>query len=349
MNCSSRRSFLLKSVTSAFCVGGLPRLLPAGQQSANNDDRDLVTPAGQRAIQRGLVYLAAGQHADGSFGSENRYTRNVGITGLCGMALRVSGRFKANVAKGVDFVLSKMQADGLIIAKESRSHGPMYGHAFATQFLAEVARENGREDLLVALKKAVKLIVASQNDEGGWRYLPKSRDADLSVTVCQVLALRAARAAGLDVAKPVLDRATDYVKQCQNDDGGFRYQLSSASKSVFPRSAAAMTALYLAGIDDRPRLERGRDYLNKYLPSGNIPGGQSHYFYGHYFAARAMREIGGEHRRRWYAAIRDELVEHQSEDGSWLDNRTRCSEYATAMACLILQTTQAIPRHPPKR
>lgn len=50
------------------------------------------------------------------------------------------------------------------------------------------------------LKAAVKLIVSTQNDEGGWRYEPKRQDADISVTICQVMALRAARNAGIDVA-----------------------------------------------------------------------------------------------------------------------------------------------------
>ena len=46
---------------------------------------------------------------------------------------------------------------------------------------------------------AVRCIQNAQNREGGWRYLPGAEDADMSVTVCQVMALRAA-AAGLAIA-----------------------------------------------------------------------------------------------------------------------------------------------------
>ncbi len=73
--------------------------------------------------------------------------------------------------------------------------------------------------------KAVRLIVDTQNDEGGWRYQPERREADISVTICQVMALRAARNAGVYVSNETIDRCTAYVKQCQNSDGGFAYML----------------------------------------------------------------------------------------------------------------------------
>ena len=43
------------------------------------------------------------------------------------------------------------------------------------------------------LAKAVKLIRNTQNAQGGWRYQPRRTEADISVTICQVMALRAAR------------------------------------------------------------------------------------------------------------------------------------------------------------
>ena len=102
----------------------------------------------------------------------------------------------------------------------------------------------------------MKLIVKSQNKEGGWRYLPKPGDADLSVTVTQLMALAAARDAGVDVPKEAIDRAIDYVKKSQNSDGGFRYLLQGGT-SGFARSAAAVTALYRAGAGRLRRDSQG--------------------------------------------------------------------------------------------
>src|SRR5262249_31695517 len=81
-------------------------------------------------------------------------------------------------------------------------HGPMYGHGFATLFLREaygmVHAKLLREEMRAKLRLAVNLILSAQrfNDEKAWRYEPTSRDADLSVTICQIMALRSARNAG---------------------------------------------------------------------------------------------------------------------------------------------------------
>jgi hypothetical protein len=190
-------------------------------------------------------------------------------------------------------------------------------------------------ELREKLAKAVKLIISVQNDEGGWRYDPHPRDADFSVTVCQVLALRAARNAGIHVPRETIDRCIRYVKRCQNDDGGFRY-LVQGGQSAFPRSAAALVALYSAGIYEGPELEKGLKYLMQHIPRGSALSRQEHFFYGHYYAVQAMWHARGEYWAAWYPAIRDALVARQREDGSWTD--AICSEYGTAMACLILQT-----------
>jgi uncharacterized protein YfaS (alpha-2-macroglobulin family) len=184
------------------------------------------------------------------------------------------------------------------------------------------------------LVKAVRLILDTQNEEGGWRYRPVRRDADISVTICQIMALRAARNAGIYVSNDAVDRCTDYVKRCQNPDGGFAYMLPGG-ESAFARTAAGVVALYSAGIYDGDELRRGLDYLAQRLPTDHSEGIESNFFYGHYYAALAMWQAGGDYWRRWYPAIRDVLLARRSDDGSWFDQI--CPEYGTAMACLILQ------------
>ena len=87
-------------------------------------------------------------------------------------------------------------AVGLHRVARSATHGPMYSHGFGTLFLAEAYGMTHRPEIREKLQKAVRLIVDSQNVEGGWRYQPVRRDADLSVTICQINALRAARTPG---------------------------------------------------------------------------------------------------------------------------------------------------------
>lgn len=300
---------------------------------------DMITPAAQKAIDKGLAYLAERQHDDGAFGSGG-YSRNVAVCGLAGLAFMSAGStpgrgpYGRHVAKCVDFILAHTQQGGFIVVPDSSSHGPMYGHGFAALFLAEAYGMTMRADIREKLAKAVELIVQTQNPDGGWRYQPVPRDADISVTICQVMALRAARNAGIFVPRETIDRCIDYVKRSQNPDGGFMYMIQGG-QSAFPRSAAGVVALYSAGVYEGPEIEKGLEYLMNYLPQGGAFSRESHYFYGHYYAVQAMWHAGGKHWNQWYPAIRDELTARQRDDGSWTDSI--CPEYGTAMAAIILQ------------
>ena len=316
-----------------------------GSKSGTGSAKKLMTPRTLATIDRGLQNLVRTQNDDGSFGRYGAYQHNVGVAALGGMALMASGshpdrgRYGKQVTRSVDFILANSRPDGFIISPgQNASHGPMYGHGFATLFLAEVYGSSPRDkDVRRALKNAVELIIKSQNDDGGWRYQPRPFEADISVTVCQIMALRAARNAGIAVPRETVDRCTKYVKRCQNPNGGFRYRLASRPESEFPRSAASIVALNTAGIYDGPEIQRGLSYLNSFVPRGRGVRYPTHYYYyGHYYAAQAMWQAGGDHWMRWYPAIRDQLVASQEPDGAWRD-RNISDAYSTAMSLLVLQ------------
>jgi prenyltransferase beta subunit len=333
----SRRHFI--GAAALACAAGPASLLRSAEDDPEKTAADFITPAAERAIDKGLAYLAERQHEDGSFGSGG-YARNVAVCGLAGMAFMSGGStpkrgpYGKQVQQSVDFLLAQTQDSGFIVVPDSSSHGPMYGHGFATLFLAEAYGMTMRGEIRDKLSKAINLIVETQNAEGGWRYQPQRRDADISVTICQVMALRAARNAGLFVPRDTIDRCIDYVKRSQNPDGGFMYMIQGG-QSAFPRSAAGVVALYSAGVYEGPEIEKGLQYLMGFLPRGGAFSRESHYFYGHYYAVQAMWHAGGKYWSDWYPAIRDELLARQRDDGSWPDSI--CAEYGTAMASIVLQ------------
>lgn len=303
---------------------------------------ELIAPA-KPAIEKGLKYLALNQQEDGTF-SGRGYGRNAAVVALSGMAWLASGStpgrgpYGEQVGRVADYLLEHCDESGFISVEGAMSHGPMYEHGFATLFLAEVYGMSPRDDVREKLVKAIDLIVRTQNNEGGWRYQPRRADADISVTICQIMALRAARNAGIKVPSETVDKCVEYVKKCQNADGGFRYMLQGGGESAFPRSAAGVVALHSAGVYEGNEIERGLAYLDQFLPQGDRRGRMSqdgHFFYGHYYAVQAMWQAGGERWNRWYPAIRDQLVKQQQADGSWIDPVG--VEYGTAMATIILQ------------
>ncbi len=319
------------------------RPLFAGRDSSQDTEKsaaEMLTPKTAQAVKKGLEYLASRQQEDGAFGSGG-YGRNVAVCGLAGMAFLAAGstpgrgHYGKQVDRLIDFILAQASESGFINVPNAAMHGPMYGHGFATLFLAECYGMTQRADIREKLSKAVQLIVNTQNPEGGWRYQPHPDEADISVTVCEVMALRAARNAGLYVPRQTMAKSIEYVKKCQNEDGGFMYMLTGGP-SLFPRSAAGVVALYSAGVYEGPEIDKGLDYLVTQMPRGDDFSHESHYFYGHYYAVQAMWLAGGDYWKRWYPAIRDALLKRQSDDGSWLEPSVG-NEYATSMACIILQ------------
>jgi hypothetical protein len=304
---------------------------------------DEITRESRAAVDKALAYLASRQQPNGGFGSNYGSTEgHSGITALAGLAFMSSGslpnrgKYGQNVQKGLEFIMSSAQESGLISA--DNSHGVMYGHGFATLFLGEIYGMTGDEDVKEKLQRAVRLIERTQNAEGGWRYSPVPLDADISVTITEIMALRAARDAGIKVERSVIEMAIKYVRSCQNPDGGFNYQANQGSGSAFPRSAAGVASLYYAGIFDGSDLNRGLDYLKQGGGRGDRFANDvgSFYFYGHYYACQVMFLAGGEYWAAYYPAIREQLIKRQNKTtGAWSGEAGE--DYATAMALIILQ------------
>jgi prenyltransferase beta subunit len=327
-----------------------------------------ITEAHEAAVARGLEWLERHQRPDGGWEGEvgfklnttYRVTRegetHVGVTALAGMAFLAGGHLPGRGQYGVlldrciDFVLGCVQEDGYITHAGTR----MYSHAFATLFLAEVYGMTHREEVRFKLQKAIDFIVKSQNEEGGWRYVPLARESDMSIFVCQSLALRAARNIGVRVPKSTVDRAINYVvasavvdnpqrsrmRSYRNDIGTFRYQIEDSSRSTFPLTAAGVTALHGLGIYSHDLIVKGIEFLNAELGDFNTRYGEhEHYFfwYGHYYGVQAMYSRGGHDWVNYFTRLREFLLRKQDPDGSW-DNQTGPGEaFGTAMAVLILE------------
>ncbi len=353
-----RRTFLTRGAGAMLGLAGSGALLRSLAQDGNPAD-GMINDRARNAIAPSLAWLARQQQQTGAFGTGG-YSGNVAVTALCGLALMAGGnqpgrgQYGDNVTRALRYILSRSERQTGLVSSGGPFgiQGPMYGHGFATLFLAEVygmVNERAlRDELRAALGRAINLIVTSQNREGGWRYVPNSNDADLSVTICQIMALRAARNAGIAVPASTARRCTEYVKRCQDlNTGGFRYQAGFGGGPGFARTAAGVVALNSAGIYlESPRdgelVRRGLDYLDRSRPGARGGGGflnaemQFHYFYGHYYAVQAMWLAGGDYWRRWYPAIRDELLRDRRAEGFWQQN-TMCQHYCTAMALIILQ------------
>lgn len=354
-----------------------------GEEQANDSRSDsgssiVVTNEQVIAVDRGLAWLADHQSEDGGWvakigfklNNDFRYTADdkghLGVTSLACMAFLAGGhlpgrgKYGPNVDRGLQFVLSKVQDDGYITYGGTR----MYDHAFATLFLAEVYGMTRREDVKKKLQKAVDFIVKSQNQDGGWRYEPYSTESDMSIVVCQVVALRAARNIGIRVPKSTVERAARYVVDSAvtrdgaidngmqypgmnslSEIGTFHYQKDVHSRSSFPLTAAGVTALHGLGIYSDELIKKGLDYLSRNLTSFNempAPGfevsrGHYYFWYGHYYGVQAMYTAGSPYWEPYFEELRAKLLAIQRPDGSWPNDVGPGPAFGTAVAVLILE------------
>lgn len=328
-----------------------------GQSAAGGRDAALVTSEAQAAIDRGLAFLAQAQFADGGFSPDSvGGGAAVGVAALAGLALLAGGhhpgrgRYGLAVSRVVDYLLAAATGPtpGLLASAEAQrpvAVGPnphaMYSHGFACLCLSEASGtlpDPARQRRVEAvLERAVAYTVRAQAADGGWRYGPQPPFSDVSVTAAQLMALRAARNAGLYVPKRVIDAGAEFLQSCQQPDGGFAYTRTGAA-SAFARSAAALVGLFSAGRYAGPPVERALRYLARFLPvrplaAREVPPG--YYFYGHYYAALAMWTAGGGRRGEWFPAARDDLLA-KARTGVWTDP-TYGPAYATAMSLIVLQ------------
>ena len=301
-----------------------------------------ITPQAETVVKGSLKWLASKQQPGGVWVPGKNSTAFTSFALMAFMAaghLPDEGEYGKHVARGLKYVTDAARPDGLICAPNDQN--PMYTHGIATIALGEAYGQTRDPAIRPKLQRAIKLIVDSQNAEGGWRYQPFKDQADISVTVLQVVALRVAKNSGLDVPQVTIDKAVEYVRKCYNkDQGGFNYQ-AHGGKAGFARTAAAIYSLQVCGQYDDPLVMAGSKYLfDKYKDD------REWFTYGMFYAAPAQYMIGGDAWKRWYTQASEELlksVKRERDMHYWtpIGSNGQNDVYATSVYTMIL----AMPYH----
>lgn len=339
-----RRPACVLAVVALVPLAFLPA--PADDEELLRERPELVTSRVEKSINRGLNWVRSNQNGDGSWTAQGGAYQAC-MTSLAGMALLGSGStstrgpYSKNIARSVDYLLSKcVRSTGLICAPQEYSRS-MYGHGFSMLYLASVygmEQDLGRQARIKkALKKGITLTARSQSAAGGWLYTPDSGGDEGSVTVTQVQALRACRNAGITVPKATIEKAIKYIEKSQQPDGGIAYRVGMVGSRP-PITAAAVAVLYNAGEYDSPMAAKALAYCKKNIAIDEGAGGGfwGHYYYSHLYMSQAMYQSGEKDWSFYYPKISKALLSKQEGDGSW--NEASVGKiYGTAIALTILQ------------
>lgn len=342
---SARRRITARLLTWVL-IRLVPVLAATGAALPALDLADQMIPAAKISVDKALAFLANNQRDDGSFndwgGGASGIVAGIQIAFMAAGHVPGEGAYGHVTAKATQYLLSCAQTNGLLYRPESGGP-PMYNHGLATLALAEVWGMTADPRVRNAVQKAVDLICSSQNQKGGWRYQPKISDDDLSVSVMQLMALRAARDAGIAVPKEVIDAGIDYVKRCHNPksqgkDGGFGY--TPGGGSGLARTGAGVTSLQVAGDYRSSEVQEGVEYLLGCQPLGKREEENGEFrWYGLYYAtagiylSQSIGTWGKNAWAQWYPAVVKQLTAEQKPEGKWEGPH---GLYPTAMGVVIL-------------
>jgi hypothetical protein len=310
------------------------------------------SPASELAVERGLAWLAAHQHADGGW----RFDLD---SGPCAGRCRHGGNDKSTTAATALALLpflgagetpltgphGPVVADGLAYLRSRAiasphgadlQEGSLYGQGLAAIALSEAAAMTGDPDLKAAAQAAIDFIVHAQHPRGGWRYYP-GQPGDTTVVGWQWMALKSGQMAGLDVPPETLERAGEFLDSVQSDDGAaYGYQRGDAR----PTSTAIglLCRMYSGWRRYDTRLVRGIERLAERGPSYDD-------MYFNYYAAQVLHHQDGKHWPAWNEQLRKHLVQSQAtrdhEAGSWQFNDRHTAPGGrlcdTALAVMILE------------
>jgi hypothetical protein len=338
-----------------------PTLRPGSFDARTGKARDLALSTGggtkesEQAVARGLKWLAKNQHAEGKWQLDGAYPDPGAANDVAGTAFGLLPLLAAGYTHKADpnnpFDRPVQKGLAFLIRRQNRRTGEfgqgMYAHALAT---IAVCEDYGMtKDPLVrqAAQKAVDYIVQAQHEGGGWRYAP-SQAGDTSSTGFQIMALTAARTAGLNVPKDTLKNAAAYLDSVTDgDDEGCGYTGRGSTRNM-----SAVGILCRQHLSDwgpkHPRLNKA---VNNHL--NNAPPGTVSDMYYYYYATQVMHHLGGPSWKGWNENMRDRLVASQVKDGdlagSW---DSRGDPYSAAggrlmQTSLSLLTLEIYYRHVP--
>ena len=310
-------------------LGFLLLILHAGAQEIFEQENDQFVRSLDDSYVRGLLFLQSTQNEDGTW-SDSSYGSQPGVIGMAVLAFLSRGddpefgTFSKALNKAVQQVLKQQNGVTGYIGTS------MYNHGFATLALAEYYGLTNDSAIGPALKKATNLIVSAQktNPKGAWRYSPESKDADTTVTGAQMVALFAARNAGIEIPDDAISKGKKFLLECQDEKGGFGYTGNSGAN--LPRTAIGSLILALDKDTKSDAFQKSIDYLRENARFGD----QGHKFYSLYYTAQAMFRSTAEDWNKWNLENVRQLQAKQSENGSW--NGNYGNTFATSAALLSM-------------
>lgn len=327
---------------------------------------DDVTPEGEDAVNRALLWLAEHQEPDGSwlagkYEGKSHAVQHPGSTTAIALLpflgaghTETHGEYQDTVRRGIRYINQRMATHpGL---KEKPQFGRNYGSAIVLMALSE-ASMFGSSSITAHHADIIASELLEQFDEGpgeGWLYT--SGGDDLSVSGWIALGLKSAMMAHLPVmqtpeAKRVLATYSHWVDQEMTDPktGEARYRMGGGFKTPSMMWVGMFQKQFLGFPLNDPFLEKATENTLEILKTDRVIGGHlPGDVYQVYYGTLASFQQGGLLWDRWNKAMVPTLTASQLPGdpkelgGSWNPTKGHTADvggrvYTTAMMALCLE------------
>ncbi|MGD9720426.1 MAG: hypothetical protein AB7O59_06660 [Pirellulales bacterium] len=326
------------------------------------------TKASERAVAAALNWFARHQNADGSWGlggfvqhcdgtactGPGNVQSDTGATALAllpflaaGQTQNTKGPYRRTVQLGLEWLIRQQKQNGDLHGSAAL-HTQMYSHGLCAITLCEAYALTKDSRLRIAAEGAIRFIEAAQIPAtGGWHYEPppKYMIGDTSVVGWQVMALKSAQMAGLEVSPAAIEGAHKWLKLVAKgpNKGLFSYNLEQPERPSMT-SVGLLCTQYLGAKRDDPAIQEGIGYLMARLP--DIKARDTYYWY---YATQVMHNVPGPQWDTWNRQMRRVLIDtqvkegcaagswdpHQPQPDPWRDQGGRIM--VTSLCCLTLE------------
>ena len=313
-----------------------------------------------QVIERGLEYMLREQRKDGSWRNvqgQFEFRNCITVIGLMSLmpwtdqgGARVA-EARTRARKFIDaWTDARPSAEGMII----------WDHLFSVFLYSRLSTEATdpavKKECVKRARRGVRALEEVQRTAGTWTYIGAGPSSFTTGGV--LVALWEAKQAGVKVDQEVVDRGIEGMLKMKSDEGTYYYSDQSSSdfddgspKGAAGRMAVCYLAEFLWGKCDLAKLtwaldafieHRGRlNKARKGVDWHTLPHAIASYFffYDYWFASMAMLKLPEADRPKYLTAIRNDLLQINEVDGSWVDTHLFGKPYGTAMALMILKNT----------
>ncbi len=311
---------------------------PFGSRTGAQRTRLLIETGGtkqtEQAVQGALIWFARHQNPDGSWSLNQHVCKdgnctcsgagevqsNTAATAFAllpylaaGQTHLSEGKFQQTIKRGLEWLIAHQDLQtGSLVAKGDEQI--MYSHGIAAIVLAEAYGLSRDVRLGRHAQAAVNFIQSAQGREtGSWVYAPNpaAKNGDTSVFGWQLMALKSAQMAGLQVNPQSLLGAKKWLNTVSKGKSGGLFCYNAETGPTPTMTAVGLLGTqYLGASRKDPRIVEGMNYFMTLLPN---PKSRNCYYW--YYATQVMHNLPGPEWDRWNREMRRVLTETQAKEG----------------------------------